>query len=358
MRVYNFSAGPAMMFEEVLNRVQSKFLNYDGVGMSVMEMSHRGPHYGEINLETERLLRELMNVPQNYAILFVQGGASTQFDAIPLNLNKNKKADYIVTGLWSGNAYAEAPRYTDAKCIASSEDKGFSYIPKITKDMIRPDADYLHYCQNNTIYGTSFKFVPDAGSVPLVNDLSSCILSEELDVSKFGVLYACAQKNIGPSGVTVVIVRKDLLDNYSQHCPHMLRWKLAADNVSMYNTPPGFSTYVSMEVFKYLKEIGGVKVVQKMNQDKAKVLYDHIDNSKMFKNNVVKEDRSIMNVPFFALSKDLDEKFIVEAEKNGLSTLRGHKAAGGMRASIYNAMPAKGVQALVDFMKKFEMDNR
>jgi len=358
MRVYNFSAGPAIMPEEVLKRVQSKLLNYEGKGMSAMEISHRSKAYEDINDEAESLLRELMPVPKNYSIIFVQGGATTQFEAVPLNLNKNKKGDYAITGHWAERAYIEAQKFTDAKAIASSKEATYSYIPKITKAMIRPDADYLHICQNNTIFGTRFNYTPDIGNVPIVNDLSSCILSEEFDVSKYGVLYACGQKNIGPVGVTVVIIRNDLLDKASPVCPSMSHWATHVKTKSIYNTPPTFAIYMAMEVFRHLKETGGVKAIQTQNRDKAKRLYDCIDNSSFYKNIVVKEDRSIMNVPFYTPSKELDAKFIKEAEPHGLVTLKGHETAGGMRASIYNAMPVAGIDALVAFMKKFEMENR
>ena len=358
MRVYNFSAGPSTLPEEVLKRVQAKLLNYEGTGMGVMEMSHRSKPYEAINAEAESALRELMNIPANYEVIFIQGGASLQFEAIPLNLNKNGKADYVVTGMWAEKAYKEGGKFTDAKCVANSKDKNHTYIPKVTKDMIRADADYFHMCQNNTIFGTRFNYLPDAGNVPIINDLSSCILSEEMDVSKFGVLYAGAQKNIGPAGMTVVIVRNDLLDSTHPMCPTMLKWKTQTEQKSLYNTPPGFPTYVAMEVFRWLKEFGGIKAMQKQNEDKAKMLYDHIDNSKMFSNGVVKTDRSLMNVPFVATTEELNEKFLKEASKVGLVTLKGHKSVGGMRASIYNAMPVEGVKALVDFMKKFESENK
>jgi len=358
MRVFNFSAGPSTLPLKVLERVQAKLINYENSGMSVMEMSHRSKEYEAINTEAEVLLRELMNIPKNYEVAFIQGGASLQFEALPLNLSKNGKSDYVVTGIWAEKAHKEAKKFSDAKEIASSKDKGFNYIPKITKDMIRPDADYLHICQNNTIVGTRFNYIPEAGNVPIVNDLSSCILSEEMDVSKYGVLYAGAQKNIGPAGMTLVIVRNDLLDSAHANCPTILKWKTHTEAKSLYHTPPSFPTYVAMEVFRYLKELGGIKVMQKINEDKANMLYDFIDNSKMFSNNVAKEDRSIMNIPFVSPSEELNEKFLKEATKAGLTTLKGHKLVGGMRASIYNAMPVEGVKALVDFMKKFEKENK
>jgi len=358
MRVYNFSAGPSTLPLEVLERVQKKLINYENSGMSVMEMSHRSKEYEAINNEAESLLRELMGIPANYEIAFIQGGASLQFEAIPLNISKNGKADYVVTGIWGEKAFKEGQKFTDAKEIASSKDKGFNYIPKITKDMIRPDADYLHICQNNTIVGTRYNYIPPAGNVPIINDLSSCILSEEMDVSKYGVLYAGAQKNIGPAGMTLVIVRNDLLDSTQKNCPTILKWKTHTEAKSLYHTPPAFPTYVAMEVFRYLKELGGIKAIQKINENKAKMLYDFIDNSKMFSNNIVKEDRSIMNIPFIATTEELNAKFLKEAKSAGLVTLAGHKLVGGMRASIYNAMPVEGVKALVDFMKKFEKENK
>ena len=358
-RVYNFSAGPSMLPLEVLKRVQSKMLDYEGSGMSVMEMSHRSKYYDAINNEAEALLRELMNVPENYDIIFVQGGASMQFEAIPLNLHTNGKADYILSGNFSSKSYKEAKKFTDAKAAASSEDKNFTYIPETTKDSFRPDADYVHMCYNNTIYGTRFTKIPETpAGVPLVGDISSNILSEEIDVSKFGVLYGGAQKNVAPAGVTVVIVRKDLQDKCADICPTMLKWSTQIGQKSLYNTPPCWSTYVAIEVFSYLKEIGGVPAMQKINEEKAKILYDFLDNSKFFVNKVNPKDRSLMNVPFFSPSAELDAKFIAEAAKEGLVTLKGHKLVGGMRASIYNAMPVEGVKKLVDFMAKFEKENK
>lgn len=359
MRVYNFSAGPSTLPLEVLKRVQEKLLNYEGCGMSVMELSHRSKTYDDINNEAEALLRELMNVPDNYDIIFIQGGASTQFAAIPLNIRVNRKADYIVSGNWAAKALDEAQVIGgDYIAIASSKDKTYSYVPKVTRDMIRPDADYLHMCENNTIFGTRFNYLPDAGDVPIVSDMSSCILSEEYDVSKYGVIYAGAQKNLAPAGVTVIIVRKDLQDKFAPDCPTMLRWKTQIDKKSLYNTPPTFSTYVAMEVMRYIKELGGVKAMQQINQEKANLLYDFIDNSSLYKNTVNREDRSFMNVTFVTPSKELDAKFVKEAAQEGLVTLKGHKLVGGMRASIYNAMPIEGVKALIEFMKKFELENK
>ncbi len=358
-RVYNFSAGPSMLPLEVLKRVQSQMLDYEGSGMSVMEMSHRSKYYDAINNEAEALLRELMNVPENYDIIFVQGGASTQFEAIPLNLHTNGKADYILSGNFSSKSYSEAKKFTDARAVASSEDKNFTYIPETTVDSFRPDADYVHLCYNNTIFGTRFTKIPEVpAGVPLVGDVSSMILSEVIDVSKFGVLYGGAQKNVAPAGVTVVIVRKDLQDKFAPNCPTMLKWKTQIDKKSLYNTPPCWSTYVAMEVFRYLKERGGVPAMQKINEEKAKILYDYLDNSKFFVNKVNKKDRSLMNVPFFSPSPELDKEFIDAAAKEGLVTLKGHKLVGGMRASIYNAMPIEGVKKLVDFMAKFEKEHK
>ncbi len=357
-RVYNFSAGPSMLPLEVLKRVQSKLINYEDSGMSVMEMSHRSKYYDAINNEAESLLRELMHVPENYDIIFVQGGASMQFEAVPLNIRVNGKADYILSGNFSSKAYKEAKKFTDARAAASSEDKNFTYIPETTAESFRPDADYVHLCYNNTIFGTRFTKIPETpAGVPLVGDISSIILSEEIDVSKFGVLYGGAQKNVAPAGVTVVIVRKDLQDKCADICPTMLKWSTQIAQKSLYNTPPCWSTYVAMEVFRYLKEIGGVPAMQKINEEKAKILYDYLDESKFFVNKVNKKDRSLMNVPFFSPSAELDAKFIAEAAKEGLVTLKGHKLVGGMRASIYNAMPIEGVKALVKFMKKFEVEN-
>lgn len=357
MRVYNFSAGPSMLPLPVLEKVQSNLTDYNGTGMSVMEMSHRSKPYQEINDLAESLLRELLNVPENYDIIFVQGGASTQFEAVPLNLTVNGKADYVVTGNFAKKAFKEAGKYTDARCAASSEDKNFTYIPKLKKEDFRSDADYVHICFNNTIFGSHYNYVPDTGDVPLVADMSSCILSEEIDVSKFGVIYAGAQKNVGPAGVTIVIVRKDLQDRFMPICPTMLKWKTQTEQKSLYNTPPCWSTYVAMEVFRYLKDNGGVKAMHERDVAKAKMLYDYIDSSDFYTNNVAAEDRSIMNVPFVSPSPELDAKFVSEAGKAGLVSIKGHRLVGGMRASIYNAMPVEGVKALIEFMKKFEKEN-
>ena len=358
MRNYNFSAGPSMLPEEVLKQVRDELLDYEGTGISVMEMSHRSKPYEAINAEAESLLRELMNIPDNYDVIFVQGGASTQFEAIPLNISVNQKADYVVTGNFSKKAFSEAKKYGDMVKAASSEDKNFTYIPVLKRDMFRKDADYVHICYNNTIFGTRYDSVPDTGDIPLVADLSSCILSQDFDVSKFGVIYAGAQKNVGPAGVTIVIVRKDLQDKANPLCPTMLKWSTQIKEHSLYNTPPAFSTYVSMLVFRYLKKIGGVKAIQKINEEKAKMLYDFIDSSKYYSNSVVPEYRSLMNVPFVTPSPESDAEFVAGAAKEGLLTLKGHRLVGGIRASIYNAMPVEGIKKLIDYMKKFESSHK
>lgn len=358
MRNYNFSAGPSMLPEEVLKQVRDELLDYEGTGISVMEMSHRSKPYEAINAEAESLLRELMNIPDNYDVIFVQGGASTQFEAIPLNISVNQKADYVVTGNFSKKAFSEAKKYGDMVKAASSEDRNFTYIPELKRDMFRKDADYVHICYNNTIFGTRYDSVPDTGDIPLVADLSSCILSQDFDVSKFGVIYAGAQKNVGPAGVTIVIVRKDLQDKANPLCPTMLKWSTQIKEHSLYNTPPAFSTYVSMLVFRYLKKIGGVKAIQKINEEKAKMLYDFIDSSKYYSNSVVPKYRSLMNVPFVTPSPESDAEFVAGAAKEGLLTLKGHRLVGGMRASIYNAMPVEGIKKLIDYMKKFESSHK
>ncbi|MCI9518763.1 MAG: 3-phosphoserine/phosphohydroxythreonine transaminase [Clostridia bacterium] len=358
MRNYNFSAGPSMLPEPVLKQVQSELLDYSKTGMSVMEMSHRSKPYEAINAEAESLLRELMAIPDNYDVIFVQGGASTQFEAVPLNISVNKKADYVVTGNFSKKAFSEAQKYGDMVKAASSEDKNFTYIPKLDRKTFRPDADYVHICYNNTIFGTRYASVPDTGSIPLVADLSSCILSQEIDVGKFGVIYAGAQKNVGPAGVTIVIVRKDLQDKADRLCPTMLKWSTQIKEHSLYNTPPAFSTYVSMLVFRWLKNLGGVKAIQEINEAKAKMLYDFIDSSDFYNNYVECEYRSLMNVPFVTPSAETDSEFVAEAAKEGLLTLKGHRLVGGMRASIYNAMPVEGIEKLIAFMKKFEKNHK
>ena len=355
-RVYNFSAGPAVLPEEVLKEVAEEMMDYQGSGMSVMEMSHRSADFQKIIDEAEQDLRDLMKIPDNYKVLFLQGGASQQFAAIPMNLMKNKVADYIVTGQWAKKAYQEAQKYGKANKIASSEDKTFSYIPDCSDLPISPDADYVYICENNTIYGTRYTELPQC-DVPLIADISSCVMSEEIDVSKFGLLFAGAQKNLGPAGVTLVIVREDLIGDAMDITPTMLDYKTHADNGSMYNTPPTYGIYVLKLVLEWIKEQGGVKALQEINEKKAKILYDYLDSSKMFKGTVVPEDRSLMNAPFVTGNEELDAKFVAEAKAAGFVNLKGHRTVGGMRASIYNAMPVEGVEKLVEFMKKFESEN-
>ncbi|MBE5040000.1 3-phosphoserine/phosphohydroxythreonine transaminase [Ructibacterium gallinarum] len=358
-RVYNFSAGPSMLPLEVLERAQKEMLDCNGSGQSVMEMSHRSKEYQAIIDDAEALLREIMNIPDNYKVLFLQGGASTQFAMIPLNLgNKNKKADYVITGQWAKKAFAEGKRYLEAHDIASSADKTFSYLPKVDKSMLTPGADFVHITYNNTIYGTHFNTMPDFGDAVVVSDMSSCILSEEVDVSKFGLIYAGAQKNMGPAGVTVVIVREDLIGNAMEFTPTMLNYETHASNGSMFNTPPTYAIYICKLVFEWIKNMGGIPVMHEKNVKKAKVLYDFLDQSSMFKGTVVPEDRSLMNVPFVTDSDELNAKFIAEAKAKGFVNLKGHRTVGGMRASIYNAMPLEGVEALVAFMKEFEANNK
>ena len=356
MRVYNFSAGPSMLPLEVLEEAQKEFLDFAGTGMSVTEISHRVKAFSSIVEEAEANLRELMNIPDNYCILFVQGGASQQFAAIPLNLMKSGKADYIVTGNFAKKAWQEGKIYGDARMVASSEDKTYTYIPDVDKIAFNDDSDYVHITSNNTIFGTRYIKFPKT-KAPLVCDMSSEILSREVDVNQFGVIYAGAQKNLAPAGVTIVIARKDLIENPLPICPTMLKWKTQADNDSLYNTPPCFSIYMANLVLRHLKKLGGVKEINKINEYKAGLLYDFIDNSSFYTNSVVKEFRSIMNVPFVTPSKEMDEKFVKEAKAEGLVTLKGHRLVGGMRASIYNAMPVEGVQKLIEFMKKFEKEN-
>ena len=358
-RVYNFSAGPSALPLAVLEKAAKEMTNCGNSGMAVMEMSHRSKDYEAIINEAESLMRELMGIPDDYAVLFLQGGASSQFAMIPLNLmNKSGKADYVLTGQWASKAYEEGCHYGDAKAVASSKDKTYSYIPKLSKDMFTPDADYVHITLNNTIYGTKFATLPDVGSVPLIADISSCILSEPLDVSKFGMLYAGAQKNIGPAGLTVVIIKKDLIGNARDITPVMFDYKTHSDNDSMYNTPPTYSIYMCKLVLEWLKNLGGINEMAKLNYEKANYLYDYLDNSSFFSATVEKQDRSIMNIPFLAPNDDLNKLFIAEAKKAGFVNLAGHRSVGGMRASIYNAMPLEGVKALVDFMKKFELENK
>ena len=357
-RVYNFSAGPSMLPMEVLETAQKELVEYGDSGMSVMEMSHRSPVYDAIIKETEANFRKLMNIPDNYKVLFLQGGASTQFAAVPLNLMKTGKADYVVSGQFSGKAFKEAKKYGDAKCIATSEDKTFSYIPCVTPDMVREDADYVHVCYNNTIFGTKFPTVPNVGDKVLVADMSSCITSEPVDVTKFGVIYAGAQKNMAPAGLTVVIIREDLMGNAREDIPTMLDYKTMADNDSMYKTPPCYAIYIAGLVYKWALQNGGLSAMKERNEKKANLLYDFLDNSTLFKATAEKNSRSMMNVCFVTGDADLDKKFCKEAAEAGLVNLKGHRSVGGMRASIYNAMPIEGVQALVEFMAKFEQENK
>ena len=357
-RVYNFSAGPAVLPIEVLKEAQEEMLDYRGCGMSVMEMSHRGKVYDGIIKEAEADLREVMGIPDNYKVLFLQGGAHQQFSAVPMNLSKNGKAAYIVTGQWAKRAYQEAKKYTDAVCVASSEDKTFSYIPDCSDLDIPEDADYVYICENNTIYGTKFWELPNTKGHELVADVSSCFLSEPMDVTRYGVVYGGVQKNIGPAGVVISIIREDLIrDDVLPGTPTMLKWKTQADNDSLYNTPPAYGIYICGKVFKWIKAQGGLAAMKERNEKKAALLYDYLDNNKLFKGTVVKKDRSIMNVPFIIGDKELEAKFVKEAEANGLIGLKGHRSVGGMRASIYNAMSYEGVEALIAFMKKFEAEN-
>ncbi len=357
MRVYNFSAGPSMLPVEVLEEAGKQITDYQGSGMSVMEMSHRSKWYDDINNEAIALIRELMGISDEYEVIMVQGGASTQFEAVPLNLLKTGKADYIVTGNFAKKAYKEAQKYGDIRLVASSEDKKFTYIPKTTRADFRQDADYCHITENNTIFGLKYNTLPDCG-IPLVADLSSCIMSEVTDVNKYAMIYAGAQKNLAPAGVTLVIVRKDMLGGEMPICPTMLKYQTQIDANSLYNTPPCWSIYMLMLNMRHLKKMGGVPAIEKINREKAAMLYDFIDNSTFYNNYVNKEDRSIMNVPFVAPSDELNAKFVKEATENGLVSLKGHKLVGGMRASIYNAMPVEGVKSLIDFMKKFELENK
>lgn len=357
-RVYNFSAGPSMLPLEVLKKAQEEMLEQGGSGQSVMEMSHRSAEYQAIIDKAEATFREIMNVPDNYKVLFLQGGASTQFAMVPLNLgSKNKTADYVTTGQWAKKALAEAKRYINANEIASSADKTFSYLPKVDKSMLTDGADYVHITYNNTIYGTHYNTMPDFGDATVVTDMSSCILSEEVDFTKFGLVYAGAQKNMGPAGVTVVVVRDDLIGNALDITPTMLNYETHSKNGSMFNTPPTYGIYICGLVFDWIKNMGGVKVMHEKNVEKAKILYDFLDNSKMFTGTVVPEDRSLMNVPFVTDSDELNAKFVAESKAQGFVNLKGHRTVGGMRASIYNAMPIEGVKALVDFMTKFEKEN-
>ncbi|MDD3374526.1 MAG: 3-phosphoserine/phosphohydroxythreonine transaminase [Candidatus Omnitrophica bacterium] len=358
-RVYNFSAGPATLPEEVLKKAASEMLDYNGCGMSVMEMSHRGKEFQKIFDTAEATLREIMAIPENYKVLFLQGGASMQFAAVPLNLmTKNKKADYVHTGQWTKKAIAEAKKLGTVNVVASSEDKNFSYIPELDSKTFSKDADYFYIVTNNTIYGTCYKNIPETGNVPIIADMSSNILSEPIDVKKFGVIFAGAQKNIGPAGLTLVIIREDLIGNAAENIPTLLDYKVQADNGSMANTPPCYAIYMAGLVFDWIKKQGGLITMKKINEEKAAILYDFIDQSKLFSCPVEKTSRSLMNVPFVTGDDELDTKFISEATKRGLKALKGHRSVGGMRASIYNAMPIQGVKALAEFMKEFETANK
>ena len=357
-RVWNFSAGPSPLPEQVLQTAAAEMMDYQGSGQSVMEMSHRSKTFDKIIKDAEALMRELYQVPDNYKVLFLQGGASAQFSAIPLNfMNGSGKADYIITGQWAKKAYQEAQKYGDVQAVASSADKTFSYIPKTAAADFQDDADYVYICMNNTIYGTVYKELPPVGDKVLIADVSSCALSQPLDISKFGMVYFGAQKNVAPAGLVVAIIREDLLGNARPTTPVMMNYQVQADADSLYNTPPCWCIYICKLVLEWIKALGGLEAMEKRNREKAKLLYDFLDNSKLFHGTVVPEDRSLMNVPFVTGNADLDAKFVKEAEAAGLVNLKGHRTVGGMRASIYNAMPLEGVQALVTFMQKFEEEN-
>ncbi len=358
MRVYNFSAGPAVLPEEVLKEAADDMLDYKGCGMSVMEMSHRSKMFDDIIKTAEKDIRELMNIPDNYKVLFLQGGASQQFAAVPMNLMKNKKAAYIITGQWAKKAFQEAKLYGEAIDVASSADKTFSYIPDCSDLAIPDDADYVYICENNTIYGTKYHTLPNTKGHILVADVSSCFLSEPVDVTKYGVIYGGVQKNVGPAGLVISIIREDLItDDVLPGTPTMLKWKTQSDNDSLYNTPNCWSIYICGLVFKWLKKMGGLEAMKALNEKKAKILYDFLDQSKLFKGTVRPEDRSMMNVPFVTGNEELDAKFVKESKAAGFENLKGHRTVGGMRASIYNAMPIEGVEKLVDFMSEFEKNN-
>ena len=358
-RVYNFAAGPAVLPEEVLKEAADEMLDYNGTGMSVMEMSHRSKDFEVIIQDAERNLRELMNIPNNYKVLFLQGGASMQFAMVPMNLMKNRVSDYIITGQWAKKAATEAEKFGKVNVLATSADKTFSYIPDMSKIKVSNDADYVYICHNNTIYGTTYHTLPDTKEKILVADMSSDILSQPIDVTQYGLIFAGVQKNIGPAGTVIVIIREDLItDDVLNGTPTMLKYKIHSDNNSLYNTPPAYGIYICGKVFKHLKKLGGLEVMKVRNEEKAKILYDYLDSSKLFNGTVVKEDRSLMNVPFITGNKELDDKFIKEAKKVGIENIRGHRTVGGMRASIYNAMPIEGVKYLVEFMKKFEEANK
>ncbi len=354
-RVYNFSAGPAVLPEEVLKEAAEEMLDYKGTGMSVMEMSHRSKAFQEILDDAEADLRELLHIPDNYKVLFLQGGAHQQFAMIPMNLMKHKVADYIVTGQWAKRAYQEAQKYGKANKIASSEDKTFSYIPDCSDLPVSDDADYVYICENNTIYGTKFKTLPNTKGKPLVADVSSCFLSEPVDITKYALMYGGVQKNIGPAGVVIVIIREDMIrEDVLPGTPTMLQYKIHADAGSLYNTPPAYGIYICGKVFKWIQKMGGLKAMKERNEEKAAILYDFLDESRLFKGTVRREDRSLMNVPFITGNEELDARFVKEAKEAGLENLKGHRSVGGMRASIYNAMPIEGVEKLVEFMKEFE----
>ena len=358
-RVFNFSAGPAVLPEEVLKEAAAEMLDYDGSGMSIMEMSHRTKTFDKVIQEAEADLREVMNIPDNYKVIFVQGGATTQFAAVPMNLmTKNRKAAYIETGNFSKKAFQEAKIFGDARVVASSKDKNYTYIPDCSDLDIQEDDDYVYICENNTIFGTKFKTLPNTKGKPLVSDQSSCFLSEPVDVTKYGVIYAGVQKNVGPAGLAIVIIREDLVrDELEFPTPTMLKWKTQVDAKSLYNTPNSWAIYICGKVFKWIKKQGGLEAMKKKNEAKAKILYDYLEKSKLFINDVEKDSRSIMNVVFRTGNEELDAKFVAEAKNHNIVTIKGHRLVGGMRASIYNAMPIEGVQALVDFMEKFEKEN-
>jgi len=358
-RVYNFAAGPAVLPEEVLKEAAEEMLDYKGTGMSVMEMSHRSKAFEGIIQDAEKDLRDLMNIPDNYKVLFLQGGGSTQFAMVPMNLMKNKVADYIITGQWAKKVAAEAEKFGKVNRIASSADKTFTYIPDLKNIEISDDADYVYICHNNTIYGTTYHDLPDTKGKILVADMSSDILSEPIDVTKYGLIFAGVQKNIGPAGTVVVIIREDLItEDVLEGTPTMLQYKIHADNKSLYNTPPAYGIYICGKVFKHLKKLGGLEAIKKRNEEKAKILYDYLDSSELFSGTVVKEDRSLMNVPFVTGNEESDAKFVKEAKAAGIENIKGHRTVGGMRASIYNTMPIEGVKYLVEFMKKFEAENK
>lgn len=358
-RVYNFSAGPAVLPEEVLREAAEEMLDYKGTGMSVMEMSHRSKPIEGMMKEAEQDLKDLLNIPDNYKVLFLQGGASQQFAMIPMNLMKNRVADHLNTGQWAKKAISEGKLYGKINVLASSEDQNYSYIPDLKNLKFSEDADYVYICHNNTIFGTKFNELPEVGDKPLVTDMSSDFLSEPIDVTKYGLIFAGAQKNVGPAGVVIVIIREDLItDDVLPGTPTMLKYKVHMDNNSAYNTPPVYGIYICGKVFKWLKKLGGLEVMKKINEEKAAILYDYLDASEMFKGTVVKKDRSLMNVPFVTGSEELDAKFIKEAKAAGFENLKGYRTVGGMRASIYNAMPIQGVKDLVEFMRKFEAENK